>query len=708
MGLFAAYAAFIAWTYGISQNVAPVLLFDEYFYFRESLYNPDGIPTANFGFTHLLQLVSGEANGLYYSYKALIVLFLPILGLGIFLIVRDHVDSVVGGWISLATLSFSYSAWAHMLIPEIPFTGFVLLAIAFLLRAIRDSAISYVDLLLSAAFLGISSLFKVHSMFILPAIFVILLVMLDGHRYQTWVRIGLGAMYSLVAILVKSGIGFALAGSYGLNFLGSYQVYLDRFLASVFSNVSDTPEGFVNTKAATLPQGGLLMGIDSPLDTVATFELIDLIVMLFDRTAALLFILVIAFAWLFFVRLLTYPETESQHRLARAENAILLIVLNLFVIAVSFNLFATFVGDDHSERVLLRYMEYGILPLIALSSIRLMTFNRRDEKSIWSRSRFYFLGGILLIAMFGNQSSITASYADSSFVPAMGEVWVWLPFIAITVSIVWFFAGNTRSKFRPIALVGVLGLHSFVGFLTNLDFIQRDELLERSKRVAASIANEGSSEDLFQIVRVPQDAGRIGTLLGLESLSYGVAFGTHRVNLSQVPEDKSQVVAIGQVYFDLEDTGFELIQTSVDMEVLERTVHGDEKLIESVKNRSLALLGDFAYYSRNALYVDGDSARLRLTQGYSPGDVVELCYTLPGEIQNRNARLTFNAVEYSTKINSIDGRSPDCIGFEITNKTNEITIVVEASTMTNYSELGEKLSTVGPGIASLEVFRDGK
>ena len=694
----------VVWLFG--QMTLPSLLFDEYFYLRSAIWAPSDVPTANFGFTHLYGLVQFGCSPatVYFCGKSIHLAFLLAIGIAMFVLSSVFVSRIYAAWLAIASLLFSTSAWAHMFIPEIPFSAFALWAlVAVLVGLSKDGSATLRSAFLGGGLLGLASLFKVHALFVIPA-FVIIFLIYPGVNRKPSSGLYRGLIFIGTTLVTKLAVGFLLAGNKGLTLLGSYQSGLNSLFSSFFlQNGGDArPSVGAEPVLETLPQGGIYLGVGEPVREFQEFGVLDIAAMTLDRMLAILSILAIAFAWIVLSYMLFEPNTSDPRQVAldRAQKVLFLVVLNLVILSVVFNVYVSINGDDHSSRILFRYVEYALIPLVLISGLRIWLFEARWKNTRLVQSKWYFLFGVFIVALFGNQSQITASYADSTFVPSMGQIYVWFPILIATVTVVLVAAG-VEKKARHLSVFVTVGSFSLVGILAHLDFAFPGTSGENAKATADYIvATDLPEEEVFQVVRVPQDAGKVSALLSARELNYGLAFGTNPILFEEASLNAQHILSIGGPFYDLKTSGARLIESTPAFEHF--VFDGSQMtLSDSFQPSPLLPLSEFEFYSQGAFYTADGEASITIDEPLGVGRVVEICLVLPTDLQDRRVNITFDENLFQARVNSGLGLEPDCIPFEITKARELTTIKLESNVITNLTEGGKELSTVGFGLASI-------
>ncbi|NML61163.1 hypothetical protein HHL21_08730 [Massilia sp. RP-1-19] len=185
----------------------------------------------------------------------------------IYLIARQVCSRASAAVLALAAILAPVSSFTAYFMPEtMYFFAFFVFAWAALART---SAPPLVYGLATGALLGLMSAIKVHALFLLAAhLAFILYVCLAQYRNDGWLRRALMMMAAAVVamVIVRLGVGYAVAGRAGLNFLGNfYGTHATNTSSSIDALVRLLPAALASLKGHMLALA-LLMSL--PLATL--------------------------------------------------------------------------------------------------------------------------------------------------------------------------------------------------------------------------------------------------------------------------------------------------------------------------------------------------------------------------------------------------------------------------------------------------------
>lgn len=261
--------------------------------------------------------------------------------------------------------------------------------------------------------LGATALVKPHAVFMLPAFVFFAFLFAYKKSGSGWIR-GLQASAAVATgfLATKFGLGFAFAGTEGLKLFGGYGSPVGALSGAVAAEeVSVGVEG--------VARSGLEV-----LISVASMHL------LVHASAMLL----LAGVPLFLSLRVSYSVAKTRQPIGDVSSLFVLIALltvSMIVVVALFEAYVTASGDDHSDRLILRYYEF-LIPQFIVMSLLLPRFT--DSKRL-----FRIIQGSIIVAasMFFTiyyPPTFDKQYADSSTLPGIGDSQGFFVFVGIFVS----------------------------------------------------------------------------------------------------------------------------------------------------------------------------------------------------------------------------------------------------------------------------------
>ncbi|MDA9854032.1 glycosyltransferase family 39 protein [Aquiluna sp.] len=481
--------AIVTWTR--VRDINPSILGDEWVYLVSSrmtgMWDGGNTFLGNYLFnaTHKLTLLCGES--FYSCAKAINLAFFLIFVVFVYMVARLLITELSAYLVLVATGLSPLSIYVSLYLPESLYFACIGGAVYFLARVlVEDRSIFW---LISGGWLGLAALAKPHSFLSLIGVLVFLLVSALFNKGSFGSRVNPLLLFTSGFLIIRLAAGFILGGPSSLNFLNSYGA--DGAIQQVIEG-QDT---------AAIPSDGLV-GAGQLQGAVGLFS-----AQLAVHALVLAAIIGIAIAVLI-VNLFSLRRREQSLPLDRFA-LLVLIWLGVMVVAiVLFTGWVTGAGDDHTDRVLLRYYDF-LFPFVFVAAIGLSEQSRFSSTKLYSRwisAGLVFTG--LSIAFTGAFSSLEVQIADA-------------PYLAGLVV--------DRFTYDAVAIIGTVGLLLLAFFPAYLKYVLVAAIVSTFPLMGIQIANQ------YELSRgAPNSADEIGK----------VAY-----NLLD-PEDLNNTVVIAQSRFD--------------------------------------------------------------------------------------------------------------------------------------------------------------
>lgn len=673
----------------------PALIFDEITYSVQSRLDPDSLETHGYLYSHLVNLVAGSDVNHYFDLgRMLSVPFFAAQTIVIYFFARHFLGRLSSVIIAGTTLTLSTNIWLYLFMPEsihfaLSIGGFLVLSMSFLHQGrLRTSLF-----LAGSTVIGLASLVKVHTVLVLPAFVLVVFYLASSSGFRKRLAVRKVLDFVLIFFVVRFSVGFALAGPKALTVLGGYQNVL---LDSIFGG-GQTPD----TQSAE----GVYFGIGERTYTDLGYSFGDLPYLVLLQIWTSIPILLIAFGALLLVSTFK-SSTEVSTRQGVLDSkpiflSSLIILTNLTIMAIAFAAYVTILGDDHTARPLFRYIEYGIVIALVTGAVFLLSNNNFDRQA-GLRSRLAIAALIILALLFGGQATITAGYADSSFVPVLGRPIFWLPLLAFTLLLGFTYTLKLRSKTRGL-LVGLVAMPLIISGLT----AQYEYL------IGSSAANNVGAKTGKYLLTGPDPLGLETLFLGRSTLGFGTAMAeaqfnerNYRIVLGSTPADLAlvsdqykYVVALEQVIVQNTDEWY-VMENLGDSEVFSRDT-GDGVSISEIARRNFDASFDFDYYGGGAFFTRSGMFDFTFDDPLKEGSQLEICFNTIPELPDSRAVLSFG--DQSLELNlPIGGRT--CLDFGIGINDGSRQIGIMGSTAILELEDGEVIGELGLGVSSLRLI----
>ena len=680
-------------------SVVPSVLFDEWIYSNAATQNPASVPTASYLYTFLYSIVGLVAAPMHYQLGlALNIFFWMVQGVALYRLSRLALSRSESTYAVALVSLFSMSGWVYVFMPEVMFSALFFWGLYFLLAYTVEGR-GQLALLASAVIVGLSSTVKVHSLFVLPGLLVLAFLATRARKFTLFQSTVMMAGYVMAVFLVKSIVSFLIAGPKGLAPLGQYQSAVDNFFFGLLG--SEVSRSILTPISG--PAGGTYLGVDAPTISVSSPSLSQLPGLLFGAFANFGFITLIAFAWLFLLPLLF--QFKNLDGLVtddwRLFGSVAIVFVNLAGLAIGFSVFATLSGDDHSNRTLFRYTEFIFILLAVYALVLMLRGTARPLTSRLYRARWMVPIAVIVVATFGSQASVRANYADSTFTPVLGQPFVWIPVVLVTLTSTLVLVRVSSQNLRRSLAWTVVATYSLVGIGTHIDIVTgaNGDKLSGSKQAQYIQAN--LTETPFLISAAPQVSGRVATLAKMDQLEYGISLGTNPLSSEDLITDRPIIASQG-AFFELDMTQARVVHTTEDFEHLEKTKDGST-LRENLDLDEVLTNSSLRYYSRGALYSSTGTETFQLKKRFSDGAQLEICFLLPEDISAR--KIEVRAGEYGVFIDVpySASSSPHCVTLTAGKDMDTNEISIQSNVLTNELETGEVISQVAFGLSKLEI-----
>jgi phosphoglycerol transferase len=409
--------ALALWSISRVWTVLPSIMQDEYIYtsqaknlpFSEQLYS-------NYLFSLVMGLTNYCGTEFYSCTKTINSFFFIGTVLFTFLIAVRFLTFRWAVFVASVTALSPVAVPVSYFMPETMY--FSMMTVTIWLTLVVSKKENWLFWIISGLSLGATALIKPHAVFMLPA-FLVFAFIFTFKQYQSGWFQGLRAAIVVVFgfVISKFGIGFGLAGAEGLKLFGGYSSPVGALTgAATAENVSIGTE--------EVARSGLEV-----LISVASTHLVA-------HASALL---LLAGVPIFLSIRVSYAVAKTQQPIGDVSALFVLIALiavsMIFVVAV-FEGYVTAIGDDHSDRLILRYYEF-LIPQFIVMGLLLPRFSN-------SKRQVRIIQGSIIVAAsmwftIYYPPTFDKQYADGSTLPGIGDSQGVFIFAGIFVSCVVIF-----------------------------------------------------------------------------------------------------------------------------------------------------------------------------------------------------------------------------------------------------------------------------
>ena len=404
--------AFAAWSISRVWTVLPSIMGDEYVYTSAAKHLPFAEQYfSNYLFSWVMSATNMCGTDFYVCTKSINSVFFALAILFTFLIAARFLTFGWSVFVASVTALSPIAIPVSYFMPEIMYfaamNGVILVALW-----VADKGKWQLWSLVGIS-LGLAALVKPHAIFMLPAITVFALVVSYKLASGSWLA-GLRSAGSTIAgfFVAKFGLGFLFAGTEGLKLFGGYGSPVDA-LTSVVQNQAPTVSQDAGTQAT-----GLELLASVSLGHLAMHLAVVLMIAGLPLLLSLRVLLSVA------------KKAEPVGPVSSLFILVGLITFSIIAVVAVFEAYVTVGGDDHSDRLILRYYEF-LIPQFIVMGLLLPRFT--DSKLVW---RILQGSTVVVAALFFSifyPGNFDQQYADSSTLPglaASGGL-----FIAVAVAI---------------------------------------------------------------------------------------------------------------------------------------------------------------------------------------------------------------------------------------------------------------------------------
>jgi phosphoglycerol transferase len=252
--------------------------------------------------------------------------------------------------------------------------------------------------ILPGALVGLSSLVKPHAVFLVPAFLLFTLIIQFKSSPKPWLDSAKSGAANLAGfVIAKFGVGYIFAGEMGLRLFGGYGSPVDA-INSAASIVGDSAQAESSS------------GIEILLQVSSTH--------LLAHSAALLFLAGIPVM----TSINTSWSVMKTKQPVDADRAlpVLLVLISVTMIGVVsvFEAYVSTTGDDHSDRIILRYYEF-LLPIFVILGLNLVNSIETSRKTRVIQGIVVTIAALLFAIFY--PLLFQKQYADSSTMPGIGS-----------------------------------------------------------------------------------------------------------------------------------------------------------------------------------------------------------------------------------------------------------------------------------------------
>lgn len=436
-GKWAFTVPFITFIWAVARvwPVLPAVMQDEYVYSTQSRFTPFAEQQfPNYIYSWLYSSTSMCGDNFYQCAKGYNAVFFFITLVFIYLIAARIVGHAWAVTVTTVSAVSPIHAYVAYFMPESMYMAFMFATIWVTLNAVRDG--HWQRWLLAGSMLGLTALVKPHAFFALPAFLLVAIIVSARESEHSFKRVALKtASFGVAFLAVKYAIGFAFAGPAGLSLFGGY-----GGLDAVVNQISSGADAVNQESAKSFGQ--------------VFFEVTAM-----QLPAHLSLLMLIAGLPLLLSLRVVFGAFKSKEPISELGSFVVLVGIISFSFAIVVAAFEGFVsagGDDHSDRIIMRYYEF-IIPLLLILGLAFEKYVASKTLSRVIQSLVVIAGSTFVLVYF--QSSIESQFADSGLLVGILQTpgaLVTIYILEILGALIWIFKPEISEKWLGRALLPLM------------------------------------------------------------------------------------------------------------------------------------------------------------------------------------------------------------------------------------------------------------
>ena len=582
---------------GFWSTSTPIVMGDEFRFARDIFSaSSNGGSFSNFVFSAFFQAMPLDSASWYSQVKLLNSILWAMSVLPLFVIFRAVSTPIVAASGALLASFLPIAIFSATVLPEVMF---YLLAYTSLALFVWVKDRNWVALLVGVA-LGVGMLVKPHASFLIIALLLALAVLWRLSAVSLRSAIIQSTAILGAALLVRFGVGAILFGTESLDFFGDYA-----------SGGLQLPEVPVQLVAL-----GSLEVFSAAQGAISSAPVIG------DVVGSHLLHYLLAFAAVYLIPLVgvivSLPSRERRPEAANLPRLSFLVatgsmVIVLALVALAFGVYVSLSGDDHTSRILFRYVDYLYGPLIVAA-----VFSSFFGPALTSKTKV----AVAVSTLASGFALLVTSYLPLDISPADSAVltlFVENPLAWLLAAAAVFLAGLLKeTKISKLSLTAVLaGLAvASSAFIVNTGnfFNQELDYLVSEKELGLTEVDE--SKVLFVST---SNFFMTSTMMLSSSFdsNYKLVAPFSQVDVQALADGYEAIVLIGadQTVFT---NGTPLTEKAVTRSY--RTVPEDQRLVPDI----FVVPDQVGVSTHWGFWVDGDRLEIGLEENLSQGSIIKI------------------------------------------------------------------------------------
>jgi phosphoglycerol transferase len=408
------FIPFLLATWSISRiwTVLPSIMQDEYIYTSQA----KNLPFAEqFYSNYLFSMVMGITNSCGYEFytctKTINSVFFMGTILFTFLIALRFLTFRWSVFVASVTALSPLAVPVSYFMPETMY--FSMMTLTIWLTLVVSKKENWLFWIVSGLSLGATALVKPHAVFMLPAFMLFAFIYVYKKSGSSWFQgIRAGAAVAIGFMVTKFGLGFAFAGTEGLKLFGGYGSPVGALTGA--AGAQDVTVG---------TDGAVRSGLEVLLTVASTHLLAHASAMLLLAGIPLVLSLRVS-----------YSVVKTKQPIGDVSSLFVLVALitvSMVGVVALFEAYVTASGDDHSDRLILRYYEF-LIPQFIVLGLLLPRFT--DSKRLYRIIQGSIIVAASMFFTIYYPPTFDKQYADASTLPGIGDSQGFFVFVGIFVS----------------------------------------------------------------------------------------------------------------------------------------------------------------------------------------------------------------------------------------------------------------------------------
>jgi phosphoglycerol transferase len=428
--------ALAIWSISRVWNVLPSIMQDEYIYTSQAKNLPFSEQTySNYLFSWIMGLTNNCGTEFYSCTKGINSVFFLVTVFFTFLIASRFLSFRWSVFVASVTALTPIAIPVSYFMPEAMY--FAMMTLTIWLTLVVSKGSNWLLWSVSGLALGATALVKPHALFMLPAFAIFAFIYSYKKHSSGWTQATNAAVMMVTGFVVsKFGMGFLFAGSAGLKLFGGYESPVQAISGAIATPYQESPEPGLGTSPDAAPVNSDSIVESAPASSIEAASGLDIFlqVSLSHLAAHTAVLALLAGIPLILSLRIGWSIAKTKQPVGDASALFLLVGLitaSMIGVVALFEAYVTASGDDHSNRLILRYYEF-LLPQFLVMGLLLSRFTNSALMLRVVQGVFLIVASMSFTIFY--PVTIDRQYADSSTLPGIGDSQGLFIFVGLLVS----------------------------------------------------------------------------------------------------------------------------------------------------------------------------------------------------------------------------------------------------------------------------------